>query len=384
MSQSSRRGSCRPRPVSNRRVRDVIDGLQSDSRRHARPRGRDGHVGGGSIGGAHSPIGGGGLPATSTAEDVRSEPSTVHIGWRSSGPYLRIASGSTDPARSTLCTTVAAVRLDSQVGNAKAPPTTRDCATVGATGMAQGGRGWFHRKRHQPEPEQPTTGTTHASSLAAQQAQPNPSTPPAAAPSVGAADQHPVEPRSTELTPASADVGREPSVRRRPVNHPRGRLLPPTHRRPAPRGGQAAARKPTATGSHGPPPLNRPPRSRTQRSRLPGARDGGLRRRARNFDLPGTRAGHTDRSRVSDGCTDAVRHGAPRTRPTTSRLPSSRRRMDDTLGEPGAGAHPGTRRRRCTDATADDRPGRRRAVQTRPPPRPRREAMTGMPPPRRR
>ena len=136
------------------------------------------------------------------------EPSTVHIleviGSPVEDRLLIHTSGTFNPS-----TTVAAVRLDSQVGNANAP-RRRDFATVGAMGMAQGGRGWFHRKRHQPDPEQPT-GTTHASSLAAQQAQPNRSAPPAVGPSE-CRRQYPVEPRSTELPPTPAVVGRAPHV----------------------------------------------------------------------------------------------------------------------------------------------------------------------------
>ena len=86
--------------------------------------------------------------------------------------------------------------------------------------MAQGGRGWFHRKRHQPDPEQPT-GTTHASSLAAQQAQPNPSTPPAVGPSASAADNtqwspearsSPQPPQLSAASPTSSPVGESSSL----------------------------------------------------------------------------------------------------------------------------------------------------------------------------
>ena len=86
--------------------------------------------------------------------------------------------------------------------------------------MAQGGRGWFHRKRRQPEPEQPTTGTTQARSLAAQEVQSNTSTPPATAPSVGAVDQTqwspearstPQPPQTSAVSPPSSPASESPS-----------------------------------------------------------------------------------------------------------------------------------------------------------------------------
>ena len=130
----------------------------------------------------------------------------------------------------------------------------------------------------------------------------------------GCGRSDPVEPRSTEHAPTSADVGREPSV--------------------------FASQRITLVAA-------------CSRHRVVSRRDAARRRRARNFDLVGTRTGHTDRSRVSDGCTDAVRGGSPQLglRPVVSRRAGAR--GSDILGKFGAGARPGTRRGRCTDATAD-------------------------------
>ena len=248
--------------------------------------------------------------------------------------------------------------------------------------MAQGGRGWFHRKRHRPDPEQPT-GTTHASSLAAQQAQPNPSTQPAVGPPAGAADNTqwspearsaPQPPQMSAAVPPSSPVGESSSLGPAPAG------ASPAVAQGWPGGGAEA----DSAGIAGAAASQSTASQWTRRSRLPGARDGGLRRRSRNIDLPGTRAGRAGRRRIADGRTDLVRHGAPRIdrRPVVSCRAGAG--GHDTLGEPSAGAHSCTRRRRRTDATADDDLADAEQHGPGDPPRPRREATTGMPRPRRR
>ena len=135
----------------------------------------------------------------------------------------------------------------------------RDGATVGATGMAQGGRGWFHRKRHQPEPEQPT-GTTHASSLAAAQ------------PLSRIHRFHQLWGRPRFRPGLRSGVPKReprPNLRRhrprvlrrlRSASHPLGRQPPPALHRLPRTGDSATVRKPGAPGSQRPP-FRRPPRS---------------------------------------------------------------------------------------------------------------------------
>ena len=114
------------------------------------------------------------VPRTPRARrSPRSAPLGSHAKpWRSATPWsprtsprvLWITGWFGLPGMVHAAPTVPTVRLDSRVENVRAESASGR-ETVGESGMAQGGgRGWFHRKRHQPEPELPT-GTTHANSM---------------------------------------------------------------------------------------------------------------------------------------------------------------------------------------------------------------------------
>ena len=151
----------------------------------------------------------------------------------------------------------------------------------------------------------------------------------------------PQPPQTSAISPPSSPVSESPSWR----------LLPPTHRRPIPMGGPPAARKPTAPDALAATHVDR--LAVGAGSRLPSA---GTQAAA---DAPGTSTSSAPEQAAPTGAESRTAAPMPSSMDHLDsahdrRLPLSRRGMDEILGEFGAGARLGTRRRRCTDATVDD------------------------------